>query len=568
MKICPKCGQEYEGDRCLKCEGPKIIINDNDYLERKKAYEKKQADLEKSASSHKKDNSINDELLQTVKKIKDDSKKKISSARKKTSTDRADKRDGKESTDKKNKDNAINIRKATLSLKKKRQIFIISVVAAIVLIAAAGFGIYKLATRKNYVLYMSSNDKIYNVSNLESSYICDKKDAVFTCGKNTFFTPEWPSAIDKSQVVDSMASDSGKYFVAVTYDSTKAEYSMTGWVGGGKVTKIYSNVESDNLLRKDIKYVSDDGIVIYSQTEVINDYGKSGAITLYMSVINKGNSQVGTESVNQSIISADIRDAYIYPEDNKVIYYTTGNGLYLYDYEKRSRVLIADDVTDICAMSDSYENTFVHGAHKVNQLSAANAIVYRVDNEYIYYNIENGGQISFGDNILSNAEFVYDKKNSSVYIIDGTNLYYATITDGVVSEKKQIDKFGNTANYLYKNSSEEFIYINSEGRLMIANKDKVKQLDDGVSEGSLDTVGNTDNGITYTKNEKRIYRKSPSSGNVELEGTSSETSKIYFYKNRLYYYTSDGTLCSSTAKGKDYNQIGNVDMLWLGEELR
>ncbi len=568
MKICPKCGQEYEGDRCLKCEGPKIIINDNDYLERKKAYEKKQADLEKSASSHKKDNSINDELLQTVKKIKDDSKKKISSARKKTSTDRADKRDGKESTDKKNKDNAINIRKATLSLKKKRQIFIISVVAAIVLIAAAGFGIYKLATRKNYVLYMSSNDKIYNVSNLESSYICDKKDAVFTCGKNTFFTPEWPSAIDKSQVVDSMASDSGKYFVAVTYDSTKAEYSMTGWVGGGKVTKIYSNVESDNLLRKDIKYVSDDGIVIYSQTEVINDYGKSGAITLYMSVINKGNSQVGTESVNQSIISADIRDAYIYPEDNKVIYYTTGNGLYLYDYEKRSRVLIADDVTDICAMSDSYENTFVHGAHKVNQLSAANAIVYRVDNEYIYYNIENGGQISFGDNILSNAEFAYDKKNSSVYIIDGTNLYYATITDGVVSEKKQIDKFGNTANYLYRNSSEEFIYINSEGRLMIANKDKVKQLDDGVSEGSLDTVGNTDNGITYTKNEKRIYRKSPSSGNVELEGTSSETSKIYFYKNRLYYYTSDGTLCSSTVKGKDYNQIGNVDMLWLGEELR
>lgn len=565
MKICPKCGQEYEGDRCLKCEGPKIIINDNDYLERKKAYEKKQADIEKSASSHKKDNSINDELLQTVKKIKDDSKKKISLTRKKTS---ADKRDGKESTDKKNKDNAINIRKATLSIKKKKQIFVVSVAAAIALIAAAGFGIYKLATRKNYVLYMSSNDKIYNVSNLESSYICDKKDAVFTCGKNTFFTPEWPSAIDKSQVVDSMASDSGKYYAAVTYDSTKAEYSMTGWVGSGKVTKIYSNVESDNLLRKDIKYISDDGIVIYSQTEVINDYGKSGAISLYMSVINKSNSQEGTESGNQSIISLDIRDAYIYPEDNKVIYYTTGNGLYLYDYEKRSRVLIADDVTDVCAMSDSYENTFVHGAHKVNQLSAANAIVYRVDNEYIYYNIENGGHISFGDNILSNAEFAYDKKNSSVYIIDGTNLYYAAITDGVVSEKKQIDKFGNTANYLYRNSSEEFVYINSEGRLMIANKDKVKQLDDGVSEGSLDTVGNTDNGITYTKNEKRIYRKSPSSGNVELEGTSSETSKIYFYKNRLYYYTSDGTLCSSTVKGKDYNQIGNVDMLWLGEELR
>lgn len=38
--------------------------------------------------------------------------------RKKTS---ADKRDGKESTDKKNKDNAINIRKATLSIKRKNR---------------------------------------------------------------------------------------------------------------------------------------------------------------------------------------------------------------------------------------------------------------------------------------------------------------------------------------------------------------------------------------------------------------------------------------------------------------
>ena len=48
--LCPKCGQEYEGSECPRCSGPKIVVNNSDYLRRKKAYEEKQAD-KKSASS-------------------------------------------------------------------------------------------------------------------------------------------------------------------------------------------------------------------------------------------------------------------------------------------------------------------------------------------------------------------------------------------------------------------------------------------------------------------------------------------------------------------------------------
>ena len=54
--LCPKCGQEYEGDKCPRCSGPQIIVNNSDYLRRKKAYEEKQAG-KKSASS---DNVAND----------------------------------------------------------------------------------------------------------------------------------------------------------------------------------------------------------------------------------------------------------------------------------------------------------------------------------------------------------------------------------------------------------------------------------------------------------------------------------------------------------------------------
>ncbi len=45
--ICAKCGTEYEGSQCPKCDGPVIKINNSDYLARRKAYEEKQAKLKR-----------------------------------------------------------------------------------------------------------------------------------------------------------------------------------------------------------------------------------------------------------------------------------------------------------------------------------------------------------------------------------------------------------------------------------------------------------------------------------------------------------------------------------------
>ena len=50
--ICPKCGQEYTGDSCPRCQGPKIIVNNQEYLQRKMEYEKKQAEVKSASSSH------------------------------------------------------------------------------------------------------------------------------------------------------------------------------------------------------------------------------------------------------------------------------------------------------------------------------------------------------------------------------------------------------------------------------------------------------------------------------------------------------------------------------------
>ena len=37
--LCTKCGQEYEGSQCPRCDGPVILVNNSDYLARRKAYE-------------------------------------------------------------------------------------------------------------------------------------------------------------------------------------------------------------------------------------------------------------------------------------------------------------------------------------------------------------------------------------------------------------------------------------------------------------------------------------------------------------------------------------------------
>ena len=64
--LCTKCGQEYEGSQCPRCDGPVILVNNSDYLARRKAYEEKQALKDRSASSDKKEKSPRAETRQKV----------------------------------------------------------------------------------------------------------------------------------------------------------------------------------------------------------------------------------------------------------------------------------------------------------------------------------------------------------------------------------------------------------------------------------------------------------------------------------------------------------------------
>ena len=190
--ICPKCGQEYEGDKCPRCNGPEVIVNNADYLKRKRAYEEKQAG-KGSASSDKETSENNtadvknggqEEVLpdEMFRRLKESGSKFAQDAVEKTAS------------------------QAKKAVKGKKKLIVRIIAAAIVLMLAslAGFGIFKLATRKNYVLYMKYNNKIYNVAGIDSKLVCSEDDIVFEADNNSFYMPEFSDEIDKNNILNTI----------------------------------------------------------------------------------------------------------------------------------------------------------------------------------------------------------------------------------------------------------------------------------------------------------------------------------------------------------------------------
>ena len=322
---CPKCGQEYEGSACPNCEpGPEIIVNNADYLRRKEAYEKKQAEKE-SASSHtdkpqKEPEEENADDRRAVKKKPQEQPeyeeidylgmmKKVYDTGKEAAGSAAEE---------------LKKRKGFFSRYRKR---IIAAVLVVCVLAGGGFGIYKLASRKNYVLYMSSGAKIYNVAGLENNYVCENKQAVFAVDNRTFYTPQFPQQIDADAVTNTLASDNGEYFAATVYDEGSAQYALYTWKDGQDAVQV-----SKNAYDKDIGYITNKGKVIYSDVEVVNEEGGLGAMQLY----------VYDASGKLTLIEGQLKEYFVYAAEEKIVCYNKNNVLYLYDYDENKKEKLKD----------------------------------------------------------------------------------------------------------------------------------------------------------------------------------------------------------------------------------
>lgn len=552
MKICPKCGQELEGDKCPKCTGPEIIVNNDAYLQRKKAYEEKQAREKESASSRSDAENIEEVFV----RLKNNSRTMAKKVRKMTVKQ--------ENTEQ--KEQKEEVRSVRRKKKNKKVITGLVLVAVMLVITASAYGIYKLASRKNYTLYMSYNGKIYDAASIDSSFVCEQSDAVFASDKKTFYIAEWPDMVDKNKLSETHVSQNGKYFGAVTYDDATMEYSLYVW------NEQECMEVSKDRNQKNLKTITNEGTVIYTDTEVVNQQGYVGNTALYVcdsrseSHCDNGSKLAG----NSTKIEDTLISAYVYSDSDLIIYTNSGNNLYTYNYNKKEKNIIAESVEGIFTMSDETAYHYVSQASDENSMSYADSFIYVADNSYYYYNLANNTEMKIGRISGTNISFIYDKKNSCIYIIGSGTISYAKIKDGAVQAFNEIDSLSAKQNMVYISDERQLVYINDNGQLMSVSKGNAKLIRENVKDGSLTRIGNTDTGIMYIADDMRVYRQGLSDEEITLYTAADElgTADTYMYKNRLYYYRNGKELYSINKKGKDENKIGLVDSLWLGTEWK
>ena len=549
--ICPKCGQEYEGDKCPRCNGPEVIVNNADYLKRKRAYEEKQAG-KGSASSDKETSENNtadvknggqEEVLpdEMFRRLKESGSKFAQDAVEKTAS------------------------QAKKAVKGKQKLIVRIIAAAIVLMLAslAGFGIFNLATRKNYVLYMKYNNKIYNVAGIDSKLVCSEDDIVFEADNNSFYMPEFSDEIDKNNIIQKMASNQGKYFTAITYDSMEDKYTLFVWNNSMSLRL----AESSN--KKEILYISDKGTIIYKDTQVVNDQGALGQTSLMVSKLDK--SKDGDVHGVITEVESSLANVYIYSAKNTIIYNSTGNVLYTLNYDKdEKKKEISEDAKNIYALTSKSSVRYSYKANPVNQSDKAEGFIYSVNGNCYYHSIssKNTEDMFIGKFNGSGVELIYDK--DYVYVINSGQVSYASVKKDVTPVFTVVSKLGGASDYVFLELADTIAAVDENNNLISISSGKVKTIAENITDGSLSIVKNTSSELTYIRDNVQYYKKSLTADEVKMTdvGSDADTVSTLFYKNKLYYYNSDKKLCSCTVKGKNGSVVGDVERFWLGTEYK
>lgn len=604
--LCPKCGREYEGSECPYCSGPKILVNDSDYQKRRMAYEKKQAG-ERSASSDNQENTGDFDPSELVNSIKEGSKKGIDFLSEKTAQIHKNVR---KKVAKNNKaEDSANSKKPLYTTRKAdgnmpysgpggllklirqhTRTCIISVVILLGVILSV-LGIYRLATRKNYVLYMSSKGKIYNVAGLESKFVADTTDAIFEVSGNKFYTPDYPDEIDRSLVVETMASDSGKYFACETYDTNSLNFTLYLW-NDNNCYKVLENEQE-----KSIKYITDKGVVVFTDSFVMtndnnmtdtDEVNHEGAVTrvdyyVYDHNNSKNNqSKDNNKSSNGTLIKLDqnLKSVNLYSDKEMMICLNASNELYLYNYKDQTKKTVDINVKNLYCMSSDLNDVYSSQIDFVNTKKNVDDFFYSSDGGSYFYDISNEKTMKIGKETSTDTQFV--NMNNAIYILQMGKISYTSVSNGKVAELKNVDTLGSSFSFITIPESGSVLYINADGNLMYANKGATKQIADAVTDGSLTKVGNETESFTYWKNGMQVYQKSISGKPIEMTGVAEQIKtdgmddtsvaknlgQVIYYKNKLYFYDSNGRLHSCTTKGSDNNLIGDVEQFWLGTELK
>ena len=532
--LCPKCGREYEGNSCPYCMGPEIIVNNADYLRRKEEYEKKQADGRSASSDN--EETVNEEALA----------KRVRSVYPEIIADKIKKGLNKLKSD-------ILKLKNPKTYKKLR--IILPVLAIAVLIIAAAALLLPKAVSKKETLYMSNDGKIYRIEKENQKPEADLAGVIFTESQDKHFEADMPDNINKDDCIQSMAAKSGKYFSAVTYDKQESLYTIFLWDKDNCIS-----IANDKML-KSILYVTDKGLVVYSDTEYIDYEGNAAGTNLYIYIPD--NSDLGSGRLIQ--IDENIKKTFIYDDLQKVVSLDKSDNVTVYDYDnfKLSSDTI-EDVSCIYGFDEKNPDRYTYYAGTVNYSKKADGFMYCTEQKCYYRDLKTQKDIYLAQAHGTDASFVY-KSGSFVYMINSAAVWYSPLSKDKAPEYKKVTDITNAGTLIFTDEGNVLVYVDENGNLIKMSDGKTNQITSGIVPKSLQKILNNDSGFTYIKAGSLYYKDKVSSNEVKIiENINAETLvTVVSAGNKLYFIKDDGLLYSCTKNGKNLISSGEADSFWI-----
>lgn len=526
--LCPKCGEEYEGKNCPRCEGPEIIVNNDEYLRRRKAYEEKQAGIKSASSdiesSEQADTDETAEVKAAKAVIEEMKKAKVKAKTVVTS-------------------NQSRVKKIT-------KVAVLAVAALIVLVISV-LAVAAVINANKGIVYYVRDGKLYQVKGNSAKQICETENIAFCHDYRHFFEMDIPSEVSGKAVSHCVASDKGKYFAAAAYDEDRRLYCLYVWNNKECVTVAESSGQQT------IINVENDGRVIYKETVVVNDEGGTGDTALYV---------YSLKDKSLKKIEGSAKGIYLYEAYSTLIYLDRDNVLYTYDYAKGTESKIVAESADSIYVADTDTKDFyTNMAAVVNASSDAKGFIYNTGGECYYHKIISTGEdVYLGRASGAGVEFVY-KENKFVYMAASSVLRYADIKNGTVGEYRQIAELGANSDIIYISGDETLVCVDDSSSLIKVKSGKTQNMAEGVEDGSLSRVVNSDKAFSYTKDGEKYYAGNLRGKPVQLVEASGrgDSYEVVFCKNKLYYSNGSGELIRCGSNGKKTENLGAVEQFWV-----
>ncbi len=549
--LCVKCGEEYEGASCPRCEGPQILVNNDDYLRRRKAYEEKQA-AKGSASSDNGDASKTE--VDFMVKIAN----KVNTSRKNMEK----KRINKKRKNQEEQDDSDNTFSRTVNKTFAKYMKLIVPAILLVLIAVV-FVIILLGDKTK--AYVRFEGDIYTVEGEELSLLCTDEDVFFAPDGKRFYKAKLPSEYE-GYISDKMASDNGKCFVALNYNNSTAMYSVV------LMKEDNAKVVVESAMELDILYVSDQGSIVYTALDVLNDQGYSGAYELYIYEANDVKKPLDGGQIKQ--ITSILNSAYVMVDSGNVLYLDDNGSLNTYDYVKERKVdYVADSVSCVYIMDNDVKDQYSYRTGYVCTREVT-AFIYTVGDRCYYADLKNKSwEQTYIGTLTSGVHTLIYKKDKKLYSIDNNRIYVSSMNKvfnevtnqhTTVMDKKELATVNGGNSVYWNNDSNTMIYVNEAGELCTSVNETSKVLTAAVMSGTLVKVGGSKEGFVYKTAEGWNYMSTLSTKPVLLNVNENLSIKeVVSYNGKLYIVLSDDKLYISNVKGGQLKEINSAEFVWI-----